>query len=49
MAAKIMIVGGLASVSRKVETKVLSPRRAPSPAAAAGSGWRTTPIPNQTR
>ena len=47
MAAKIMIVGGLASVSRKVVAKVASPRRAPWP--GAGSGWRSTPMPNQTR
>ena len=49
MAAKIMIVGGLASVSRKVVMKVPSPLRWPSPAAVVGSGWRTTPTPNQTR
>ena len=49
IAAKIMIVGGLASVSRKVATKVPSPLREPSPAAVVGKGWRTTPRPNQTR
>ena len=49
MAAKIMIVGGLASVSRKVRDEGGEARAASLRRGRAGSGWRTTPIPNQTR